>query len=84
MLSIGSDTHITSNFSRFHHEICQDTSSFSSGSHCTASFRALQVKKLQEVLQAFTIHNPNIGYCQGMNFIAGMALLFLDKEDAFW
>jgi hypothetical protein len=28
-------------------------------------------------------HNPTIGYCQGMNFIVGLALLFMDAEDAF-
>ena len=30
------------------------------------------------------MHNPLIGYCQGMNFIVGVALLFLEPEDAFW
>ncbi len=25
-----------------------------------------------------------MGYCQGMNFIAGIMLLFLDEESAFW
>ena len=29
-------------------------------------------------------HNPTIGYCQGMNFIVGLTLLFMDAEDAFW
>ena len=28
--------------------------------------------------------NPTIGYCQGMNFIVKLALLFMDTEDAFW
>ncbi|KAL5104746.1 TBC1 domain family member 2B [Taenia crassiceps] len=42
------------------------------------------VQKMQEILQAFTIHNPAVGYCQGMNFIVGNASLFLDKETAFW
>ncbi|PAA93776.1 hypothetical protein BOX15_Mlig002084g3 [Macrostomum lignano] len=42
------------------------------------------IQKLQEILQAFCIHNPAIGYCQGMNFLAGMGLLFLSKEDTFW
>ncbi|KAL4219569.1 hypothetical protein ACF0H5_022143 [Mactra antiquata] len=42
------------------------------------------VMDLQDVLLAFCIHNPTIGYCQGMNFIAGMSLIFLDPEDAFW
>ncbi|KAL5012665.1 hypothetical protein ScPMuIL_011216 [Solemya velum] len=39
---------------------------------------------LQNVLLAFCIHNPVIGYCQGMNFIVAVALLFLDPSDAFW
>lgn len=30
------------------------------------------------------MYNPRIGYCQGMNFIVGIALLFLEPEDAFW
>ncbi|GAB6021897.1 hypothetical protein CHUAL_006062 [Chamberlinius hualienensis] len=42
------------------------------------------VKKMQDVLQAFCLHSPSVGYCQGMNFIVGMALLFMKAEDAFW
>ncbi|XP_013412235.1 uncharacterized protein LOC106174987 isoform X2 [Lingula anatina] len=42
------------------------------------------IKKMREVLQAFCVHNPQLGYCQGMNFIVGMALLFMEAEDAFW
>ncbi|ESN98999.1 hypothetical protein HELRODRAFT_150328, partial [Helobdella robusta] len=42
------------------------------------------IRKLKEVLLAFSFHNPSIGYCQGLNFVASMCLLFLDTEDAFW
>lgn len=42
------------------------------------------IKQLQEVLEAFCVHNPVIGYCQGMNLLAGNVLLFLVPEDAFW
>ena len=40
---------------------------------------------LRRVLQAFAIHNISIGYCQSLNFLAGMLLLFLgeDEEKAF-
>ena len=41
-------------------------------------------ERLERVLTAFCIHAPDIGYCQGFNFLAGGALLFLDEEDAFW
>ncbi|XP_076321241.1 uncharacterized protein LOC143230859 [Tachypleus tridentatus] len=40
--------------------------------------------KMQQVLQAFCLHNPSLGYCQGMNFLVGMCLLFLEPEDAFY
>ena len=43
-----------------------------------------QIMDLQDVLLAFCIHNPTIGYCQGMNFIVGMSLIFMDAQDAFW
>nr|XP_042899768.1 TBC1 domain family member 2B-like [Parasteatoda tepidariorum] len=42
------------------------------------------IRKLESVLHAFCLHNPNLGYCQGMNFLVGMMLLFVDAEDAFW
>jgi len=39
---------------------------------------------MREVLQAFTLHRPDIGYCQGFNFIAAVFLLLFTAEDAFW
>ncbi|CAI5454441.1 unnamed protein product [Caenorhabditis angaria] len=42
------------------------------------------VTQLLQVLHAFCLHNPQIGYCQGMNFLAATALLFVGPEDAFW
>lgn len=39
---------------------------------------------LRRVLQAFALHCPRIGYCQSLNFIAGLLLLFLSEEKAFW
>ncbi|CBY00081.1 hypothetical protein LEMA_P076700.1 [Plenodomus lingam JN3] len=43
------------------------------------------IQDLREVLSCFALNNPNIGYCQSLNFIAGLLLLFLkqDKERAF-
>lgn len=43
------------------------------------------VRALRRVLQAFAVHNPNIGYCQSLNFLAGLLLLFMndDEEKAF-
>jgi hypothetical protein len=39
------------------------------------------VRALRRVLQAFAVHNPSIGYCQSLNFIAGLLLLFLDQNE---
>uniref|UniRef100_A0A0K0D477 Rab-GAP TBC domain-containing protein n=1 Tax=Angiostrongylus cantonensis TaxID=6313 RepID=A0A0K0D477_ANGCA len=42
------------------------------------------VSQLQQVLRAFCLHNATLGYCQGMNFLASTALLFVGPEDTFW
>jgi hypothetical protein len=42
------------------------------------------ISSLRRVLTAFSVHNKEIGYCQSMNFICGLLLLFLDEEDAFY
>ncbi|XP_033823989.1 TBC1 domain family member 2B [Periophthalmus magnuspinnatus] len=42
------------------------------------------IQKLRNVLTAFSWRNPDIGYCQGLNRLAAIALLYLDQEDAFW
>lgn len=39
---------------------------------------------LEAILKAYVHYNPIIGYTQGMGLIAGMFLLHLDAEDAFW
>lgn len=39
------------------------------------------VRSLRRVLQAFAVHSPSIGYCQSLNFIAGLLLLFLDQNE---
>ncbi|XP_069078157.1 TBC1 domain family member 2B isoform X2 [Pleurodeles waltl] len=42
------------------------------------------IQKLRNVLLAFSWRNPDIGYCQGLNRLAAIALLYLEQEDAFW
>lgn len=42
------------------------------------------IKSLRRVLVAFSLYNPKIGYCQSMNFLAGLLLLFMDEERTFW
>ncbi len=42
------------------------------------------LQSLRRVLQAFSIYNPRIGYCQSLNYLAGLLLLFMDEEKSFW
>src|SRR5690606_8615560 len=42
------------------------------------------LQSLRRVLVAFAIYVPKIGYCQSLNFIAGLLLLFLPEEKTFW
>ncbi|KAH8895843.1 hypothetical protein GQ53DRAFT_641052 [Thozetella sp. PMI_491] len=43
------------------------------------------ISSLRRVLHAFALYNPRIGYCQSLNFLAGMLLLFVETEEyAFW
>ncbi|THC95286.1 hypothetical protein EYZ11_005241 [Aspergillus tanneri] len=42
------------------------------------------IESLRRVLYAFSLHNPQVGYTQSLNFITGLLLLFLPEEKAFW
>ncbi|XP_053965034.1 USP6 N-terminal-like protein isoform X4 [Anastrepha ludens] len=39
---------------------------------------------LFNVLNAYSIYNPELGYCQGMACLAGVLLLYMQEEEAFW
>ncbi|XP_053091519.1 carabin [Pangasianodon hypophthalmus] len=40
--------------------------------------------KLFRVLTAYAKYNPQIGYSQGMSYIAAVLLMLLSEEEAFW
>lgn len=41
-------------------------------------------ERIRRVLIAFSNYAPKVGYCQSLNFIVGILLLFLSEERAFW
>ncbi len=41
-------------------------------------------KDLFNVLKAYSIRNPSVGYCQAQAPIAAFLLMYMPVEDAFW
>eukprot|EP01135_Chromosphaera_perkinsii_P003720 Nk52_evm38s252 gene=Nk52_evmTU38s252 len=39
---------------------------------------------LYNVLKAYSVYNPDVGYCQGMGLLVGMLLMHMDAQPAFW
>ncbi|KAK5634515.1 hypothetical protein RRF57_010228 [Xylaria bambusicola] len=57
----------------------------SSANNSAAPGETAMISSLRRVLYAFSVYNPRIGYCQSLNFLAGLLLLFVESEEqAFW
>lgn len=45
--------------------------------------QGLGQNQLLNVLRAYSVFNPEVGYCQGMGFICGLLLMYMREDDAF-
>ena len=41
-------------------------------------------KELRDILRAYAMYNPTLGYTQGMGMLAGTFLMQMPAEDSFW
>mmetsp|Transcript_59340 Transcript_59340/g.125744 ORF Transcript_59340/g.125744 Transcript_59340/m.125744 type:complete len:398 (-) Transcript_59340:212-1405(-) len=51
-----------------------------------AVFEEFYLEKMKRVLSAYSAHDPEVGYCQGLNFVVGLLLITANgaEEDVFW
>eukprot|EP00126_Sphaerothecum_destruens_P003912 Sdes_comp17728_c0_seq1m6999 len=50
-------------------------------------FRAVDsplLVELYNVLRAYSVHNSEVGYCQGMGLLVGILLMHMSPESSFW
>jgi hypothetical protein len=68
---------------RFESEIRRDINRTYPNLKFFMEINSLGQAQLFNVLKAYSIHNPEVGYCQGMGFIVGMLLSHMEELDAF-
>jgi hypothetical protein len=67
---------------KFHSEIRRDINRTFPTLKFFQELKSLGQNQLFNVLKAYSLYNPEVGYCQGMGFIVGMLLSHMDELDA--
>lgn len=65
-------------------KLCEHLKCFNRILHCCFFLLITRQKELFNVLKAYTIYNPTVGYCQAQAPIAAFLLMHMPAEQAFW
>jgi len=52
--------------------------------HLFIDNNSLGQSALMNVLKAYSVYDPDVGYCQGMGFLSAMFLSYMPEEQTFW